>query len=73
MINHDTKFFFIVNFLFFILVLSFGEKIYSNFLNQLFIFLIPIIWPGIAHGSLDILTAKRKKLIPNSFTKKLFF
>ena len=72
MINHDTKFFFIVNFLFFILVLSFGERIYSNFLNQLFIFLIPIIWPGIAHGSLDILTAKRKKLIPNSFTKIIF-
>ena len=54
------------------MILFFGEKIYSNILNQLFIFFIPIIWPGIAHGSLDILTATRKKLIIDSFTKFIF-
>jgi Brp/Blh family beta-carotene 15,15'-monooxygenase len=72
MISNDTKFFLLINLFFFILVLFFGEKIYSNILNQLFIFFIPIIWPGIAHGSLDILTATRKKLIIDSFTKFIF-
>tara|TARA_A100001388_G_scaffold53134_1_gene36228 strand:- start:3155 stop:4039 length:885 start_codon:yes stop_codon:yes gene_type:complete len=72
MISNDTKFFLLVNLFFFILILFFGEKIYSNILNQLFIFFIPIIWPGIAHGSLDILTAARKKLIIDSFTKFIF-
>ncbi len=72
MISNDTKFFLLVNFFFFILILFFGEKIYSNILNQLYIFFIPIIWPGIAHGSLDILTATRKKLIIDSFTKFIF-
>ena len=72
MINNDTKFFLLVNLFFFILILFFGEKIYSNILNQLYIFFIPIIWPGIAHGSLDILTATRKKLIIDSFTKFIF-
>lgn len=72
MIGNDTKFFLLVNLFFFILILFFGEKIYSNILNQLFIFFIPIIWPGIAHGSLDILTATRKKLIIDSFTKFIF-
>ena len=72
MVSNDTKFFLLVNLFFFILILFFGEKIYSNILNQLFIFFIPIIWPGIAHGSLDILTATRKKLIIDSFTKFIF-
>lgn len=72
MISNDTKFFLLVNLFFFILILFFGEKIYSNILNQLYIFFIPIIWPGIAHGSLDILTATRKKLIMDSFTKFIF-
>ena len=72
MISNDTKFFLLVNLFFFILILFFGEKIYLNILNQLYIFFIPIIWPGIAHGSLDILTATRKKLIIDSFTKFIF-
>ena len=72
MISNDTKFFLLVNLFFFILILLLGEKIYSNILNQLYIFFIPIIWPGIAHGSLDILTATRKKLIIDSFTKFIF-
>ena len=72
MISNDTKFFLLVNLFFFILILFFGEKIYSNILNQLYIFFIPIIWPGIAHGSLDILTATRKRLIIDSFTKFIF-
>ena len=72
MISNDTKFFLLVNLFFFILILLLGEKIYSNILNQIYIFFIHIIWPGIAHGSLDILTATRKRLIIDSFTKFIF-
>ena len=61
MTSIDTKFFFLINLLFCVIVFFFGEIIYSNFLSQLFIFIIPLIWPGLAHGSLDILTAKKKK------------
>ena len=68
MISSDTKFFFLVNLFFLIIIFLYGEIIYSNFLNQLYIFLIPLIWPGLAHGSLDILTAKRKKLIKDQFS-----
>lgn len=68
MISSDTKIFFFVNLFFLIIIFLYGEIIYSNFLNQLYIFLIPLIWPGLAHGSLDILTAKRKKLIKDKFS-----
>ena len=68
MISRDTKFFFLVNLFFLIIIFLYGEIIYSNFLNQLYIFLFPLIWPGLAHGSLDILTAKRKKLIKDQFS-----
>ena len=68
MISGDTKFFFLVNLFFLIIIFLYGEIIYSNFLNQLYIFLFPLIWPGLAHGSLDILTAKRKKLIKDQFS-----
>ena len=68
----DTKFFILINFLFSIIFFYFSEIIYSSFINQLIIFLIPLIWPGLAHGSLDILTAKRKKLI-NHFPGLVLF
>ena len=55
----DTKIFFLVNLFFLIIFFLYGEKIYLIFSSQLYIF-NPLIWPGLAHGSLDILTAKRK-------------
>ena len=72
MTSIDTKFFFLINLLFCVIVFFFGEIIYSNFLSQLFIFIIPLIWPGLAHGSLDILTAKRKKIIKDFSTFLIF-
>ena len=46
-------------------------SIYSNFKNQIIFFSIPLLWPGLAHGSLDLLTAQRKKLL--QILKKKFF
>ena len=58
----DTKIFISVNLFFCVVIFFFfGEKIYSNLSSQLYIFLIPLIWPGLAHGSLDILTAKSEE------------
>ena len=57
----DTKIFITVNLFFCVVIFFFGEKIYSNLSSQVYIFLIPLIWPGLAHGSLDILTAKEKE------------
>ena len=56
---------------FFLFVNLFENFIYLNLYNQLIIFSIPLIWPGLAHGSLDIFTAKRSNLIKSRQT--LFF
>ena len=48
-------------------------SIYSNFKNQIIFFSIPLLWPGLAHGSLDLLIAERKKIVTNSKRKILFF
>ena len=64
----DTKVFLISIIIFFPIFKLFGDFLYSSFLNQLIIFALPIIWPGLAHGSLDVLTAKRIKLIFSKFS-----
>ena len=66
----ELKIFVFSVFFFFIFVNVFENFIYLHFYNQLIIFSIPLIWPGLAHGSLDILTAKRFNLIKS---KKTFF
>ena len=48
------------------------SSIYSNFKNQIIFFSIPLLWPGLAHGSLDLLTAQRKKIVTNTKKKILF-
>ena len=40
----------------------FFDNISNNHFNQFLFFLIPLFWPGIAHGSLDLLIAKKKKI-----------
>ena len=67
----ELKIFVFSVFFFLIFVNVFENFIYLNFYNQLIIFSIPLIWPGLAHGSLDILTAKRLNLIKSK--KNLFF
>ena len=57
---------------FFIIVNLFENFIYLNFYNQLIIFSIPLVWPGLAHGSLDIFTARRFNLIKSNRSLFLF-
>ena len=57
---------------FFIFVNLFENFVYLNFYNQLIIFSIPLVWPGLAHGSLDILTARRFNLIKSKRSLFLF-
>ena len=68
----DLKIFIIINLSFFFLLFFFENFFYSSFLNQILIFLLPLIWPGLAHGSLDIQTAKRFKIIRNKKTLIIF-
>ncbi len=67
----DLKIFIISIIFFFIFVNFFEGLVYSNFYNQLILFSIPLIWPGLAHGSIDIFTAKRFNLIKSN--KSLIF
>jgi Brp/Blh family beta-carotene 15,15'-monooxygenase len=55
-----------------ILFVNIFDNFFESFTNQLLFFLIPLIWPGIAHGSLDIEIAQRKKII-NSIRDKILF
>ncbi len=50
----------------------FFDHLSNNHFNQFLFFLIPLIWPGIAHGSLDLLIAKKKKLINDVKSTLLF-
>ena len=68
----ELKIFVFSVFFFFIFVNFFENFIYLNLYNQLIIFSIPLIWPGLAHGSLDILTAKRLNLIKSKKTFSFF-
>ena len=68
----ELKIFVFSVFFFFIFVNLFENFIYLNLYNQLIIFSIPLIWPGLAHGSLDILTAKRLNLIKSKKTFSFF-
>lgn len=68
----ELKFFFFINLFFAIIIHYFDTFFYSNFLNQILFFIIPLIWPGLAHGSLDILTAKRINLIKSKYSLIIF-
>ena len=62
----DLKIFLLSIIFFAIFVNLFESFVYSNLFNQLIIFSLPLIWPGLAHGSLDIFTAKRFNLIKSN-------
>lgn len=67
----ETKIF-AYSLIFMILLVNIFDNFFEDFRNQLLFFLIPLIWPGIAHGSLDIEIALRKKII-NSLRDKILF
>ncbi len=72
MIKIETKIFLLVNISFVIFLFFFENIIYSSFITQLYIFIIPLLWPGLAHGSIDIQTAKRKNIISNDKNNLIF-
>ncbi len=72
MIRIETKIFLLVNVFFVVLLFFFENMIYSSFITQIYIFIIPLLWPGIAHGSIDILTAKRKNIISSDKNNLIF-
>ena len=42
------------------ITLVFDDQLSGNYLNQVILFSLPLLWPGLAHGSLDLLMAKKK-------------
>ncbi len=68
----ELKIFISIN-LFLILILYFSNNFfYSNFYYQILLFAAPLIWPGLAHGSLDLHTASRYSLIKNKISLLIF-
>ena len=59
----DTSYSFF-NFLMIPITLFF-EELSGNYLNR-FTFSLPILWPGLAHGSLDLDITKHKGIINNN-------
>ena len=53
MINYEQKIFFYSIIVSAVTLNFFGNAFY-DFKNQILLFLLPIIWPGLAHGSLDL-------------------
>ena len=68
----DTKLFLFSIFLMIPITLFFEELFSGNYLNQVLLFSLPILWPGLAHGSLDLDIAKHKGIINNNFEMLLF-
>ena len=72
MINFEQKIFFNAILLSVITLYFFGET-FNNFKNQILLFLLPLIWPGLAHGSLDLEIAVNRGLVKEFGHKILFF
>ena len=45
------------------IVFLYSDIFKNNYLNQILLFSIPLLWPGLAHGSLDIAIAKKNRII----------
>ena len=71
MINNEQKIFLNAILISVITLYFFGEKFY-DFQNQILLFLLPLIWPGLAHGSLDLEIAINRGLV-RKFIHKVFF
>lgn len=68
----ESNFFFLILLLFIPIFHFLEPHISNNYKNQFLIFLAPLVWPGVAHGSLDFLIAKRLGLV-ETFIKKIIF
>ena len=68
----ESNYFFFILLLFIPLFHYLEPYLSNNFNNQFLIFFVPLIWPGVAHGSLDFLIAKRLGIV-ESMIKKIIF
>ncbi len=68
----ETKFFITFIILMVPVVFLYDDHLSGNYLNQILLFSLPLLWPGLAHGSLDLLVAKKNHLIKNKFQTFLF-
>ena len=57
----------------FIIHFFFEDIFFGNYTSQFLFFLLPLIWPGIAHGSLDYEVGKKIGLINNKYQSLMFF
>ena len=64
--NIDTNIFFISLPVISLICFIFSDYLDFNFRNQIILFFLPLLWPGIAHGSLDIDIARRKNIISSN-------
>lgn len=72
MIHYEQKIFLNAILVCVITLYFFGETFY-DFKNQILFFLLPLIWPGLAHGSLDLEIAINRGLVKEFSHKVLFF
>ena len=72
MINYEQKIFLNAILVCVITLYFFGET-FHDFKNQILLFLFPLIWPGLAHGSLDLEIAINRGLVKEFSHKVLFF
>ena len=72
MINFEQKIFLNAILVSVITLYLFGETFY-DFKNQILLFLLPLIWPGLAHGSLDLEIAINRGFVKKFSHKVLFF
>ena len=62
--SHIATKIFTVSILTMIPIVSLYSDIFKNhYLNQILLFSLPLLWPGLAHGSLDIAIAKKNRII----------
>ena len=68
----DTKLFLFTMFIMIPVSLYFKDFFSGNYLNQILLFCLPLLWPGLAHGSLDLDIARHKGIVNNNFEILLF-
>ena len=58
----ETKVFLIFTIIMVPITNFFNDFLSGNYLNQIIVFSLPLLWPGLAHGSLDLFVAKKNWL-----------
>ena len=68
----ETKLFLLIVIIMVPVVLIYHDYFSGKYINQIILFTIPLLWPGLAHGSLDLMIAEKKGLVKNKSEKLIF-